>query len=234
MLRATGAILIVAILVGFARPASAQIEIVPAPQADVPMRPAPQPTAPPPAGQGASMLTLPERTAPSPAPPSVTMPLQLAAPELPKEFRGCWQGIVEELDSIQREPGGHKLGYWTAKTYRLCYKRVGTGPYELTFGETGTVPSEKIKYSKGRVDVISTDGTTQARMRAFLHFDEYPVGTNAGASTFSVDEVTMLDCRIVKDAMHVDAQVSGRREDAPWFRARWHTTLARAEGASSD
>jgi len=228
MRRTIAAICVIAFVVVFARAGSAQIEIVPAPQADVPMRPAPQPATPPPAGQGAPMLTLPEQVAPSPAPPSVTMPFQIAAPELPKEFRGCWQGAVEELDSIQREPGGHKLGYWTAKTYRLCYKRVGTGPYELTFGETGTVPSEKIKYSKGRVDVISTDGTTQAKMRAFLHFDEYPVGANAGSSTFSVDEVTILDCRISKDAMHVDAQVSGRREDVPWFRARWHTTLARS------
>ena len=148
-------------------------------------------------------------------------------PVLPPVFRGCWQGTVESVDSIQQAPGGHKLGYWTPKTYRLCYKRVGDGPYQLTFGETGVVATEKIKYSKGRVEIIATDGRSYARMRAFLHFDEYRAGMNFRGSTFAVDEVTMLECKIEGDRMRVIADVDGRREDEPWFHAHWRTTFIR-------
>jgi hypothetical protein len=149
-------------------------------------------------------------------------------PVLPPVFRGCWQGSVDGVDSIDRAPGGHKLGYWTPKTYRLCYKRVGNGPYQLTFGETGVVASEKIKYSKGRVEIIATDGRSYARMHAFLHFEEYRTGMNFSGSTFAVDEATILECKIDGDQMHVSADMDGRREDEPWFRAHWHTTFLRA------
>ena len=157
----------------------------------------------------------------------MSVPLIVPQPVLPPVFRGCWQGTVERVDSIERAPGGHKLGYWTPKTYRLCYKRVGDGPYQLTFGETGVVATEKIKYSKGRVDIEDTDGRSYARMRAFLHFDEYREGANFSGSTFAVDEATMLECKIDGDQMRVIADVDGRREDQPWFHAHWRTTFIR-------
>lgn len=164
---------------------------------------------------------------PPPPPPPIAVPMFIPQPVLPSVFRGCWEGTVEEVDSIQREPGGHKVGYWTPKTYRLCYKRVGEGPYQLTFGEAGIVATEKIAYSKGRVEIKQTDGRSFARLRAFLHFDEYHAGANFSRGTFAVDEVTMLDCRIDGDQMRVSADVQGRREDEPWFRAHWHTTFVR-------
>lgn len=159
---------------------------------------------------------------PAAAPPGIQVPMQAQQPVLPPVFRGCWQGTVEQVDDIRRLPGAHKLGYWTPKTYKLCYKRVGNGPYDLTFGETGVVASEKIQYSRGKVTVLETDGRTSARMRAFLHFDEYRAGSGPGGPTFPVDEVTMLDCAITGDSMRVNATMDGRREDQPWFRARWH------------
>ena len=149
-------------------------------------------------------------------------------PVLPTVFRGCWQGTVDSVDSMERAPGAHKLGYWTPKTYRLCYKQVGSGPYQLTFGEAGIVASQKIKYSRGRVEIIATDGRSYARMRAFLHFDEYNAGMNFGGSTFPVDEATVLECQIDGDQMRVIADVDGRREDQPWFRAHWRTVFVRA------
>ena len=200
--------------------------------------PAPRPTtAPmPPAPPSNREMQIPQEapqqpwTPPPPAPPPlppISVPLVAPQPVLPPVFRGCWQGTVESVDSIERAPGGHKLGYWTPKTYRLCYKRVGDGPYQLTFGEAGVVATEKIKFSKGRVDIKETDGRSYARMRAFLHFDEYRTGANFGRSTFAVDEVTMLECKIVGDQMRVSADVDGRREDEPWFHAHWHTTFIR-------
>ncbi len=99
-----------------------------------------------------------------PPPPRITVPLVAPQPVLPPVFRGCWQGTVDNVDSITRAPGGHKLGYWTPKTYRLCYKQVGNGPYQLTFGETDVVATAKIKYSKGSVEIKRTDGRSYARV----------------------------------------------------------------------
>src|SRR6202790_1687872 len=144
-----------------------------------------------------------------PPPPPISVPMLAPQPVLPPVFRGCWQGMVESVDSMDRAPGGHKLGDWTPKRYRLCYKRVGDGPYQLTFGETDVVASEKIKFSKGRVEIRSTDGRSYARLRAFLHFDEYRAGMNFGNATFAVDEVTILDCKIDGDQMRVSADMEG-------------------------
>jgi hypothetical protein len=171
--------------------------------------------------------TPPPAPPPAPPPPPISVPLMAPQPVLPPVFRGCWQGTVESVESMERAPGGRKLGYWTPKTYRLCYKRVGEGPYQLTFGETGVVATEKIKYSKGTVEIKQTDGRSYAEMRAFLHFDEYRAGAVSNGETFSVDEVTMLDCKIDGDQMQVIADVDGRREDEPWFRAHWRTTFIR-------
>ena len=73
-----------------------------------------------------------------------------AGPSLPSVFRGCWQGEVSQLDWIRSEPGAHKIGFWTPKTYRLCYRRVGNQPFKLTFTETGIEPNERIINPHGR------------------------------------------------------------------------------------
>jgi hypothetical protein len=207
-------------------------------QGEPPIAPAPRPTyAPRPPSNPEMQIPqqmpqqpyLPPPTpAPSPLPPPpISIPMMVPQPVLPPVFRGCWEGTVDTVESIERAPGGHKLGYWTPKTYRLCYKRVGEGPYQLTFGETGVVASQKIKYSRGRVEIERTDGRRYAELRAFLHFDEYAAGANYMGATFPVDEVTVLECQIDGDQMQVIADVDGRREDEPWFRAHWRTTFAR-------
>jgi len=144
-----------------------------------------------------------------------------ASPALPATFRGCWQGQVNQLDWIRKEPGAHKVGFWTPKTYRLCYKRVGTRPFTLTFTEHGIEPNEKIINPHGNVVPVSTDGRAYAAMRAQLHFDEYSSGWNPAAQTFAVDETTHLNCQIAGDDMRVSADVYGTRDGEPWFRAHW-------------
>jgi hypothetical protein len=188
------------------------------PEMQIPQQAPQQPYVPPPT---------PARPPPIAMPP-INMPMLAPQPVLPPVFRGCWQGTVESVDSIERAPGGHKLGYWTPKSYRLCYKRVGDGPYQLTFGETNIVATQKVKYSRGRVEIRRTDGRSYAELRAFLHFDEYAAGDNYVGATFAVDESTILECRIDGDQMQVIADVDGRREDEPWFRAHWRTTFIRA------
>lgn len=154
-----------------------------------------------------------------------------AQPILPAVFRGCWDGRVELVDSIERMPGAPKVGVWTAKTYRICYQRIGNGPFELTFSQAGIEPNTNIINPTGRMDLISTDGRDAARMRAQLHFDEYYVHRRFGGHTFAVDEETILECNIQGNgAMLVRGSVFGRRDGSPWFRAKWHTVFLRVGG----
>ena len=167
--------------------------------------------------------TVPKAVAPTPGSPPPSAPLtSQAEPKLPRIFRGCWEGEVVMVDDLERLPGAHKVGYWTPKTYRLCYQRIGEGPFHLTFSETGVVPNEQIKNARGRVDALATDGRAYAKMRSDLRFDEEHIEPGLRGTTFAVDEVTMLDCRISDDAMAVTAGVYGTRDGEPWFKARWH------------
>jgi len=198
---------------------------------------------PPPASQGAPPVHVRPKATPRPAPSSAPVetipvapqpaqatpeptPAQQPEPVLPAIFRGCWQGQVSRLDSIERAPGGAKIGPWTPKTYRLCYERTGNGPFEMTFTEAGIARSNRIRNANGQIRVLTSDGRTYATMRAFLHFDEYRIGTSYfGGETFPVDEITQLRANINPDGMHVWGQVSGNREGNPWFHAWWHTVF---------
>ena len=227
----------------------------PAPQSQPSFRPRPAPTAQPPLPASQRLQEIPRAITPTPAlpplapqlpppqlppgvpvtpppaprpPPSSTLNAQ---PILPAIFRGCWDGRVEYLDSIERVQGAPKLGVWTPKTYRICYQRIGSGPFELTFSQVGIDPASKIINPSGRMDLISTDGRDAARTRALLHFDEYYAHRHFGGQTFAVDEEAILDCNIQGNgAMTVRGQVLGRRDGSPWFRANWHAVFSRAVG----
>jgi hypothetical protein len=181
------------------------VVVVPAPVQ--PYQPAPAYAPPPPPPQA-------QFRPPSPPPP----------PPLPEIFRGCWQGVVEQLDSIQRLPGARPVGPWVAKTYRLCYRRIGNGPFELTFADAGMMHSSLITNSQGHLQVISTDGRSFAELRAILQFQEYALGSRSGR-TFNVDELTNLSARIDQGTMRVNASVYGEHGGSPWFRASWHATF---------
>ncbi|HEY6421364.1 MAG TPA: hypothetical protein VIX59_20385 [Candidatus Binataceae bacterium] len=201
---------------------------VPPPSApSQPLELAPQAAAPPPSLQVPPLvITIPLQALTAPQPLAAPAPQPQMIPVLPAVFRGCWQGQVDMLDENERLPGAlHKVGFWTPKTYRLCYRRVGGGPFKLTFSETGIVPSEKIVNARGRVDPLATDGRAWAKMRSMLHFDELPPGPFFSGPTFAVDENTTLDCRIESDQMLVNADVYGTRDGEPWFRARWHANF---------
>ncbi len=203
---------------------------VPANQGAAPSyhRPKPTSAATPPA---ASVETIPpvEQAPPVIVPPPEAYrpaPQNTPEPVLPAIFRGCWQGRVDYLDSIQRLPGGAKIGPWTSKTYRLCYRRTGNGPFTLTFTEAGVVSSRQITNAAGKMELLSSDGRTYATMRALLHFDEYRVQPGYfGNNTFPVDELTQLECDIEPDGMHVWGQVYGQRSGEPWFKASWRATF---------
>lgn len=236
--------LAVVVLAAVPRAALAQqsLEVpAPAPQSQPSFRPRPAPSARPQLPPSNQLEEIPSAIPPTPAPlpPQPQLPpppppppppasMLHSQPILPAVFRGCWDGRVEYLDSIARMYGAPRVGVWTAKTYRICYRRVGNGPFELTFSQVGVDPSIKIINPTGRMDLISTDGRDAARMRAQLHFDEYYVHRHFGAQTFAVDEETILDCAIRSNgAMTVRGQVFGRRDGSPWFRANWHAVFSR-------
>jgi hypothetical protein len=174
----------------------------------------------------------PQAAQPPPPPPShlnVAPMTAQAAPALPAVFRGCWRGQVSELDWIRSEPGAHKIGFWTPKTYSLCYRRVGNQPFKLTFTETGVEPNEKIINPHGHVVPIATDGRAYASMRSHLSFDEYKIRADGVSPTFAVEETTHLDCRIAGDGMLVSADVYGTRDGDPWFRAHWRANFRHFE-----
>jgi hypothetical protein len=161
-------------------------------------------------------------------PPQAPPPsYQIQQPVLPAIFRGCWQGKVEFLDSIERLPDAPKTGVWTPKTYRLCYQRYGDGPFRLTFSEAGIDHDSRITRPESSMSLLSTDGRTYATMRALLHFDEY---SNRDGGTFAVDETARLQCDIQPDGMHVIGSVHGTRDGDPWFRAYWHTVFVHVPG----
>ena len=236
--------LIMTVLVWGAVAASAQQSL------DIPAQPSqgqppiyyrPRPTPTPTLQSGSEVRTIPPAPIPQQAEPESPPPYQpepapkpmpppsferQPEPVLPAVFRGCWEGRVSNLDSIERLPGGSSLGTWTPKTYRLCYRRIGDGPFVLTFTEAGVAANRKITNATGRMTPLSTDGRSYASMRAFLHFDEYR--TNAsyfGGSTFPVDELTNLECDVEPDGMHVWGQVFGEHDGKPWFRAWWHSVF---------
>ncbi len=206
---------------------------VPQSQATQPLRPRAKPTAPPMAPPSNNVQTIPEEAPPpspapqaeEPPPPPQAPPARQPQPEpvLPAVFRGCWRGRVDEVDRMVGLPGAPPPGRWMPKTYMLCYRRVGNGPFQLTFTEAGLEGTRHIINTSGRLKLVSTDGRSYAKMRAYLHFDEFPV--LFVAPPFPVDEVTDLDCTIEPDGLHATGVVYGERDGAPWFRAWWHTTF---------
>lgn len=225
----------------YAAPAQQSLEVVPpAPQSEPSLRPRPAPTTQQVLPPSQPLQVIPRAIAtpappapqtPTPTPPPPPSSTLNAQPILPAIFRGCWDGRVDFLDSIERAYGGAKPGVWTPKTYRICYQRIGSGPFQLTFSQVGIDPSTKIVNPTGRMDLISTDGRDAARMRALLHFDEFYVHRHPGEQTFGVDEEAILDCDIGSNgAMAVRGQVFGRRNGSPWFRATWHAVFSRVGG----
>jgi hypothetical protein len=192
----------------------------------------PPPQVPDQSNQSDVIPSMPTPPAAEPMPEAETQSpsYRMVQPVLPAIFRGCWEGKVEFLDSIERLPGAAKVGIWTPKTYRLCYQRYGDGPFQLTFSEAGIDSNSKIINPLNSLDLISTDGRTYATMRALLHFDEYHTADYSPGSTFAVDETARLQCDIQPDGMHVIGSVHGTRDGDPWFRAYWHTLFVHVPG----
>jgi hypothetical protein len=201
--------------------AGSELEI-PIPQAQPPQTPR----------NNSTTVTTPsiQRQSPPAAPQVETIPPANQGPgastleiPLPKQFRGCWRGVVPRLDSI-RMLGGPGVSKWIPKTYRICYEQTAGGPFRLTLSEAGLAGQNRdLTNVKAIMKVISTDGRTTAQMRALLHFDE-PAGNLFGmfVGRGSVDELTNMNCRIEGGVMQVAASVYAQWNNRPWSTMTWH------------
>ena len=172
--------------------------------------------------------------------PQVTRPLTIPkqAPDqsstleipLPKSYRGCWQGVVSEVDSIEELDQRHHIN-WVPKSYRICYVQAAGGPFRPTLAESSfLINSEQIRNVKSTLKVLATDGRERATMRGLLQFDEVPVDAVFGflrpRDQAQVDELTNMDCEIDGGLMHVIARLYGQWNGAPWVRITWHADFA--------
>jgi hypothetical protein len=235
-LRLTGALIIAALIAAaIATPAAFAQNLQSGAGSELEI-PVPHAQAPQPAKNDSATETIPSVQPQSPpsAGPSEIIPQQRQPPgastleiPLPKEFRGCWRGVVPRLDSI-RMLGGPRVSKWIPKTYRICYEQSAGGPFTLTMSETGLAGYHRsLTNVHGIMKVISTDGRTTARMRALLHFDE-PAGSLFGMfpANGSVDELTNMTCRLDGGTMRVEAQVYAQWNGRPWSQMTWHAEFS--------
>jgi hypothetical protein len=200
--------------------------------ADVPLTTNRSQTSP----SGSNELEIPrpapqEQVRPMPAPSANVIPRSPGAQTLeiplPEVFRGCWQGVVRYIDS-QAQLAPPMIGGWIPKTYRICYTQTGGGPFKPTISETGIITNGRaVRNARSRLEVLSTDGRTQARMRAYLHFDEDSHGLfGLFSQTGSVDELTHMNCEIDGAVMHVQGDMYGEWNRRPWTRVTWHADFS--------
>ena len=153
---------------------------------------------------------------------------------LPRTFEGCWQGTVYVPDSDRAIPP-FVMGNWMSETYRLCYLQHGEGAFQLTFSTVDMDPSSariqgiQVDDITGRVDVVSTDGSANAALRAYLHFRQRsPVLFGLLSAQSVSDETVALSCTIINGQMAVEAQFDQTCNGSPCFTGSWHQTFARS------
>ncbi len=174
---------------------------------------------PPPAPQGA-------QPAPTAIAPGGQSTLEIP---LPQVFRGCWTGVVADIDSLKMY-SPPEISQWVPKTYRICYVRSADGPFHPTISQTGMVDvSGQMSNVRGVLKVISTDGKTTAQMRALLRFDESTRNVfGYSRKVGTVEELTNMSCRIEGGVMHVTATVFGQWNGSPWCEMTWHADFQSA------
>ena len=90
-----------------------------------------------------------------------------------------------------------------------------------------TVPADyRISATSGRVQVLSSDGIAQVKLRGFIHFNESQTASRtSGEGTWSMDEKTDMSCEIKNGDMRVTANYSQNSNGVECFRGAWHTVF---------
>jgi hypothetical protein len=83
---------------------------------------------------------------------------------------------------------------------------------------------------RGRVEVLSTDGSEAAALKAHLHFKQKtPIFFGLLSVKSVADETVDLSCKVVNAQMMVDARFEETCNGALCFSGSWHQTFLRSE-----
>lgn len=194
-------------------------------------------TNPPLTSPSQNMLTIlakPSQQSFGRAPENFPLASQSAEITLPTVFQGCWQSMThrvnEDVGSIRTtgpfawvgciDPPGNS---------EFCYKRVGNGPFEPTFSSSrinsrwAAQAGKKISHETSRVEILSTDGTHEARLRTHGHHDELELWVILA----SIDDTNDLTCRIDGNHMHCLGQSHATLNGYPWCISTGRTNFTR-------
>ena len=110
---------------------------------------------------------------------------------------------------------------YTPNTGRFCYERTPDGALEPTLSSfrivAGSAPRLKNQWS--RLEVISTDGQSQARMRFYLHHTDVGGFGLFARGTESIDERHVFDCNVEGGLMSCIDHEYGMMNGQPWCTA---------------
>ncbi len=161
-------------------------------------------------------------------------------PQVPIGFEGCWEGTVSVPDSWQLLEGP-SLGGWISRTFRLCFRRTGNGPFTVTIDTR--FASERISNYQEQTKVVSTDGRNQALLHSAASMDE--LGRSLGFFPGRAATITAssdLRCVLVDEdkTMNVETSEVDRCSalpsagcfGQPWVKATWHAQFHRTTNTS--
>ncbi|HEY9157514.1 hypothetical protein [Candidatus Binatus sp.] len=217
----------------------------------------------PPASQRRIALAIPKFTvdqqgnlvAPDDKPtvaPAASGQSTLEIPQVPKEFEGCWEGTVSEPDSWQ-VLDGLRFGGWIPRTFRLCFRRTGDGPFTITFHDskldTGYASERGYKVSNydEQTEVVSTDGKNQILLHSVSKMDErirIRILRFIPGPTVTVTIAKTSDNRCVLvdegETMNVESSAVDRCSGSPshgcngqpWIQSTWHAQFHRTTNTS--
>lgn len=152
---------------------------------------------------------------------------------LPEVFRGCWHGIVSQVDAIVPIDPRAAHTIWLTKTYTLCYKQAGyNGNWVLTFAQGAVADRSRVQDQRQAIRVESVSGADRAEITAYLHF------RSSGVSIFGMptgivnvqDELAHLHCYVMPDQQEMDvrAKVFVETDGKPSVNIFWHTRFFRS------
>jgi hypothetical protein len=182
-------------------------------------------------------------------PPNDSGQSMLEIPQVPQEFKGCWEATVSQADSWQHLQGP-RIGGWIPTTIRLCFRRVGDGPFTITFHDTklDTDYASEHGYTVSNFDeqteVVSTDGKNQVKLHGVARMDQRGriLGFIPGP-TVTIAATSDSSCVLIDggEAINVEATQVERCSGSaafdcngePWIQATWHARFHRTTDPSS-
>jgi hypothetical protein len=148
---------------------------------------------------------------------------------LPPVFVGCWQSVTHEanegVESIQTV-GPYA---WQARcvippgTTRFCYIRTKGGRFEPLLFDGDVTPQwtarQQMTDLNYRLEILSTDGQSTARLRGRSHHVEFGKRT--------LDQTWEMNCRIAADRMYCRDRSDGTLNGQPWCFSKTHYVFTR-------